>query len=65
MLRRNEHALPQTAENTPLRQRMRVAYSRIYDLYRTRRDAIQAVPPFTGRAAMSRMQMLPPMPPTL
>ncbi|MGV3662372.1 MAG: hypothetical protein ACO1TE_19470 [Prosthecobacter sp.] len=65
MLRGNDRALPHTPANEPLRQRMRAAYSRIYNLYRTRRDAIQAVPPFFGRGAMGRMQMLPPMPPSL
>ncbi|HEY1048428.1 MAG TPA: hypothetical protein VGE39_01680 [Prosthecobacter sp.] len=65
LLRRNERALPQTAGNAPLRQRMQVAYSRVYNLYRTRRDAVQSVPPFGGRSSMARMQMIPPMPPSL
>lgn len=65
MLRRNEEKLPRTAENEPLRERMRHAYSRIYQYYRTRRDASLAAPPYVGRGAMNRMQMMPPVPSAL
>lgn len=65
MLRRNEHLLPHTPENEALRQRMRRAYSRIYQYYSTRRTAALAAPPSVGRGAMGRMQMIPPARPTL
>lgn len=65
MLRRNENALPKTPENEALRERMRRAYGRIYHYYRTRRDASLGAPPYFGRGAMPRMQMMPPVPPYL
>ena len=67
MLRRNARSLPHTPENQPLRQRMTIAYDRMYNLYRTRRDASLAMPPFAGRGSttMMRMGMMPPVPPTL
>lgn len=65
MLRRNARLLPHTPENQPLRNRMRIAYQRMFDYYRTRRDAFMAVPPFAGRGSMGRQQLMPPMPPTL
>lgn len=65
LLRHNEHLLPRTPENEPLRQRMTRAYSRIYQYYSTRRSAALAAPPAVGRGAMGRMQMMPPARPTL
>lgn len=65
MLRHNEGLLPHTPENEALRQRMRRAYSRIYQYYSTRRTAALAAPPSVGRGAMGRMQMIPAARPTL
>lgn len=65
MLRHNERALPDTPENAALRERMRRAYSHIYQFYRTRRDAAMSTPPFVGRGAMQRVQMLPSVPSSL
>lgn len=61
MLRHNEHMLPKTPENEPLRERMRRAYSQIYQYYSTKRSAALAAPPAVGRGAMGRMQMMPPV----
>lgn len=50
----------------PARQRMSATYARLYDLYRTRRDAIMATPfPAYGRGGMNRAAMMPLMPLTL
>lgn len=65
MLRHNERLLPRAPENEALRQRMRRAYSRIYQYYSTRRTAVLAAPPSVGRGAMDRMLMFPPARPTL
>jgi hypothetical protein len=49
-----------------LRQKLSSTYSRIYPLYRTRRDAITGGPGATyGRTGMNRAFILPPMPPSL
>lgn len=49
-----------------LRQKLAHTYSRIYPLYRTRRDAITAGPGATyGRTGINRAFILPPMPPSL
>jgi hypothetical protein len=65
LLRKNYRCLPQTPENDSLRQRMARAYSRLYQHYRTRRDAMMATPPSFGRGSMGRMMLMPPMPPTI
>lgn len=65
MLRRNAHRLARTPENEALRQRMTRTYSRLYHFYRTRREAMLAAPPSVGRGALARMQIIPPVPPTL
>lgn len=67
LLRTNARQLPRTPQNEPLRQRMSVAYNRVYHLYRSRRDAALSVPPFFGRGStsMTRMAMFPSVPPTL
>lgn len=65
MLRHNEHMLPRTPENAPLRQRMTRAYGRIYQYYSTRCSALLGAPPFVGRGAMGRMMMMPPARPTI
>lgn len=65
LLRKNYRRLPQTPENDALRERMARAYSRMYQYYRTRRDAMMATPPSFGRGSMGRMMLMPPMPPTI
>jgi hypothetical protein len=67
MLRRNSRHLPRTAQNEPLRRRMKSAYDRLYHYYNQRRDAFLAVPAFGGRGSMTMMRstMMPPVPPSL
>jgi hypothetical protein len=65
LLRKNYRRLPQTPENDALRERMAHAYSRMFQYYRTRRDAMMATPPSFGRGSMGRMMLMPPMPPTI
>lgn len=49
-----------------LREKLARTYSRIYPLYRTRRDAMMGGPGGTyGRTGMNRAFILPPMPPSL
>jgi hypothetical protein len=58
--------LPPTSEAEPVREKLRSTYSRLYPLYRTRRDAMMSAPfSNTGRGAMNRSMMLPPMPPSI
>lgn len=64
-LRHNERQLARTPENEPLRLRLKRTYDRLYNYYRTRRDASLGAPPMMGRGAMGRMQMMPPVPPYL
>jgi len=55
--------LPHTSEAEPLREKLRSTYSRLYPLYRTRRDAMMSAPfSNSGRGGMNRSMMLPPMP---
>lgn len=50
----------------PARQRMSATYGRMYDFYRTRRDAVMATPyPAYGRGGLNRAAMMPLMPLTL
>jgi hypothetical protein len=67
ILRRNSRRLPDTAENEALRQRMTAAYHRLHACYNQRRNAFLSVPPFAGRGSMSmtRMNLMPPVPPSL
>jgi hypothetical protein len=65
LLRKNARQLPRTPANSALRERMARTYSRMYQFYRTRRDAVMATPPFYGRGALGRAMLMPPMPPTL
>lgn len=54
------------AQDGLLRQKLAHTYSRIYPLYRTRRDAFTGGPGGTyGRVGMNRAFILPPMPPSL
>jgi hypothetical protein len=65
LLRKNDRRLSHTPENDALRARMARAYDRMFQYYRTRRDAMMAIPPFFGRGSMGRMILMPPMPPTI
>lgn len=65
LLRRNYRRLPPTPKNDALRERMAQAYSRMFQYYRSRRDAMMATPPSFGRGSMGRMMLMPPMPPTI
>ncbi len=65
ILRHNERHLPRTLENEALRERLKKTYGRLYDYYRTRREASLGAPPMVGRGAMSRMHMTPAVPPYL
>lgn len=54
------------AQDVPLRQKLARTYSRIYPLYRTRRDALVSGPGGSfGRMGMNRAFILPPMPTSL
>jgi hypothetical protein len=65
LLRKNDRRLSHTPENDALRARMARAYDRMFQYYRTRRDAMMATPPFFGRGSVGRMILMPPMPPTI
>lgn len=64
-LRSHVRGLPLTAENETVRQRLRSTYSALYDLHRTRRDAIMSAPFSYGRAGMYRAMIVPPMSPSI
>lgn len=54
------------AQDVPIRQKLARTYSRIYPLYRTRRDALVSGPGGSfGRMGMNRAFILPPMPTSL
>jgi hypothetical protein len=58
--------LPHTSEAEPVREKLRSTYSRLYPLYRSRRDAMMGAPYSNfGRGGMNRSMMLPPMPPSI
>lgn len=55
--------LPPTPEGQQVRSRLSVTYSRLYNFYRTRRDAMLAAPFSTStRGGMNRALMMPIMP---
>ncbi|MFM7606479.1 MAG: hypothetical protein ACKO8Z_14955 [Prosthecobacter sp.] len=65
-LRHQHRHLPRSEEFEPLRQTLASTYSRIYILYRHRRDAMMGGPGGTyGRMGINRTFILPPMPPSL
>ncbi len=58
--------LPPTPEAQQVRARLSATYARLYDFYRTRRDAMMSAPySSSSRGSMNRALMLPIMPMSL
>ncbi|MCF7784715.1 MAG: hypothetical protein K9N47_01265 [Prosthecobacter sp.] len=65
-LRSNVHKLPKTPENAELRKRLQATYSRLYDVYSSKRSSFLSAPSSSyGRDGMNRALMMPPMPPSI
>ena len=65
-MRRMRASARRLSKDDPARMRMSRTYSRLYDFYRTRRDALMAAPFASfARGGMNRAMMMPPMPLTL
>jgi len=65
-LRSQVRKLPQTEENAVERQRLQRTYSRLYDVYSTKRSAFLSSPSSSyGRGGMNKALMMPPMPPAI
>lgn len=65
-LRLSVRKLPKTPENAALRQRLQATYSRLYNVYSTKRNAFMSSPSASyGRGGMNRALIMPPMPPEI
>ena len=65
-LRSQVRKMPKTEETAAERQRLQATYSRLYDVYSTKRSAFLSSPTSSyGRGGMNKALMMPPMPPTI
>ncbi len=64
-LRREVRKMPKTEETAAERQRLQSTYSRLYEVYSTKRNSFLSTPGSTYGPGVDKALMMPPMPPRI
>ena len=64
-LRREVRKMPKTEESAAERQRLQSTYSRLYEVYSTKRNSFLSTPGSTYGPGVDKALMMPPMPPRI